>query len=83
MLLLACSSSNPREVIIETKIVKQLPPSILARTLQQPTFGGKTNQDLVDHIFDLNAVIKQCNVDKELLQEWLASEKIKGINSNE
>jgi hypothetical protein len=70
MLLLACSSSSPRKVIIETKIVKQLPPSILAQELQLPQFTGKTNQDLVNHIFDLNAVIAQCNIDKALLKSW-------------
>jgi hypothetical protein len=73
MLLFACSSSSPLDVVIETKIVKQLPPSILAEPLAVPSFIGKTNQDLVKHIFDLSAVIKQCHVDKALLKSWLNS----------
>jgi hypothetical protein len=69
-------------VVIETKIVKQLPPSILAEPLAVPSFVGKTNQDLVNYIFDLSAVIKQCHVDKALLKSWLDSKESQSNKSD-
>ena len=81
MLLFSCSSH--REVIVETKLIKSVPPKILYQQIQEPLFVGKTNQDLINYIFDLKAVIKQYNIDKKLLQEWVASEEISKDLTNE
>jgi hypothetical protein len=47
------------------------PPSVYLQNIDEPMIEGKTNKDLVEYIVKLREVIRQCNLDKLHLREWV------------
>lgn len=66
LLLIACSSG--KQIVKETEYV--LPPNSFLAIHPRPITSGHTNEDILDHVYDLRELIEKYEVDKNLLQKW-------------
>ena len=47
-----------------------MPPDSFLAVHPRPDTAGHTNEDILNHVYDLRELIKTYEVDKNLLQKW-------------
>ena len=74
LLALRACSSQPTTVV-QTKVVKQLPPPGLVPHCPEPDFTGSTYGEAVRFIPTLQTALRRCQTQLNTLNQWIEQEE--------
>lgn len=74
-LALLCSCSNQPQTVVQTQLVKRLPPPGLVPHCPEPDFTGTTYGDAVRFIPTLQMALRRCQTQLDTLNHWIEQEE--------
>ena len=74
-LLALCACSSQPLSVVQTRVVKRLPPPGLVPHCPEPDFTGSTYGDAVRFIPTLQAALRRCQTQITTLNNWITQEE--------
>ena len=74
-LTLLCACSSQPTTVVQTKVVKRLPPPGLVPHCPEPDFTGGTYGDAVRFIPTLQMALRRCQTQINTLNHWIEQEE--------
>ena len=74
-LLALCACSSPPLSVVQTRVVKRLPPPGLVPNCPEPEFTGSTYGDAVQFIPTLQTALRRCQTQINTLNHWIEQEE--------
>ena len=74
-LLALCACSSQPLSVVQTRVVKRLPPPGLVPHCPEPDFTGSTYGDAVRFIPTLQAALRRCQTQITTLTNWITQEE--------
>ena len=74
-LLALCACSSQPTTVVQTKVVKRLPPPGLVPHCPEPEFTGSTYGDAVRFIPALQTALRRCQTQITTLNNWITQEE--------
>ena len=74
-LLALCACSSQPTTVVQTRVVKRLPPPGLVPHCPEPEFTGSTYGDAVQYIPTLQTALRRCQTQITSLNNWIAQEE--------
>lgn len=74
-LVALCACSSQPTAVVQTKVVKRLPPPGLVPHCPEPDFTGSTYGDAVRFITTLQTTIRRCQTQINTLNNWITQEE--------
>ena len=74
-LTLLCACSSQPQTVVQTQLVKRLPPPGLVPHCPEPDFTGRTYGDAVRFIPTLQMALRRCQTQINTLNHWIEQEE--------
>ena len=74
-LTLLCACSSQPQTVVQTQLVKRLPPPGLVPHCPEPDFTGTTYGDAVRFIPTLQMALRRCQTQINTLNHWIEQEE--------
>ncbi len=74
-LTLLCACSSQPKTVVQTQVVKRLPPPGLVPHCPEPNFTGATYGDAVRFIPTLQMALRRCQTQINTLNHWIEQEE--------
>ena len=74
-LTLLCACSSQPQTVVQTQVVKRLPPPGLEPHCPEPDFTGRTYGDVVRFIPILQMALRRCQTQLDTLNHWIEQEE--------
>lgn len=74
-LTLLCACSSQPQTVVQTQVIKRLPPPGLVPHCQEPDFTGNTYGDAVRFIPTLQMALRRCQTQLDTLNHWIEQEE--------
>ena len=74
-LLALCACSSQPTTVVQTRVVKRLPPPGLVPHCPEPEFTGSTYGDAVQYIPTLQTALRRCQTQITTLNNWITQEE--------
>lgn len=74
-LVLLCACSSQPKTVVQTQVIKRLPPPGLVPHCPEPDFTGNTYGDAVRFIPTLQMALRRCQTQLDTLNNWIEQEE--------
>ena len=74
-LAVLCACSSQPTTVVQTQVVKRLPPPGLVPNCPEPDFTGSTYGDAVRFIPTLQTAMRRCQTQLNTLNHWIEQEE--------
>lgn len=74
-LLALCACSSQPTTVVQTQVIKRLPPPGLVPNCPEPEFTGATYGDAVRFIPTMQTAMRRCQTQIDTLNQWIEQEE--------